>query len=124
MGLFNKKKQDGVEEEEVPQGRVNPTNMIMFRLLAVGYILWMLKDLVVMYIEGGEDAPSLPLLLGTAVVFIAGCVFILWASVKQYKQFKADQAAEAAAAAEAEAALEAAEEQEEDWETEEEIEEE
>lgn len=103
MGLFNKKKQEGVEEEE-PQRRGNPSTMFMFRLLAVGYVLWLLKDLVVMYLEGGEDAPSLLVLLITAVVFIAGSVWIIIITVKQYKQMQAELAAEAAAEEAAEAA--------------------
>lgn len=120
MGLFGKKKQEGVEEE-APQRRVNPTNMIMIRLLAVGYILWILKDLVVMYIEGAEGAPELWMLILTIVLFVGGCAWILWMSFKQYKQMKAQQEAEAAALAEEEAALEAAKEAEaqaEDWEEE------
>lgn len=109
MGLFNKKKQEGVEEEEVPQRRGNPSTMFMFRLLAVGYVLWLLKDLVVMYIEGGEDAPSLLVLIGTAVVFIGGSVWIIIMTVRQYKQMKAEQEAEAAAAEAEAAALKEAE---------------
>lgn len=116
MGLFNKKKQEGAEEE-TPQRQVNPTNMVLVRLLAVGYVLWILKDLVVVYVEGGEGAPKLWVLILTIVLFLAGCGWILWITFKQYKQLKARQEAEAAAAAEAEAALAKAQE-EEDWEEE------
>lgn len=111
MGLFKKNSQ-----EEAPRRPINPTNMVLIRLLAVGYVLWLLKDLVVMYIEGGEDAPSLLMLIVTAVVFLGGSGWILWTTFKQYKQIKAQQEAEAAALAEAEAAaLEAAQESA-DWE--------
>ena len=113
MGLFNKKKQEGTEEEEAPQRKVNPSTMLMVRLVAVGYILWTLKDLITMYIEGAEGAPKLWVLILTIVLFLAGCAWIMWMTIKQYKQLKAEQEAEAAAAAEAEAALEAAQAEEE-----------
>ena len=63
MALFNfgKKKQDEVDDQ-MPQNPGNPSTMIMFRVLAIGYVLWILKDLVQAYIAGGEEAPSLPLL--------------------------------------------------------------
>lgn len=113
MGLFKKNTQ-----EEAPRRPINPTNMVLIRLLAVGYVLWLLKDLVVMYIEGGEDAPSLLMLIVTAVVFLGGSGWILWTTFKQYKQIKAQQEAEAAALAEAEAAALEAAQEEEDWEEE------
>ena len=110
MGLFKKNNQ-----EEAPRRPVNPTNMVLIRLLAVGYVLWILKDLVTGYIQGDPNAPSLLWMIIIAVVFLAGCGWILWMTIRQYKQLKAQQEAEAAALAEAEAALEAAQE-EEDWE--------
>ncbi len=85
MGLFNSK------DNDTPR---NPNTFFTIRLLAAGYLLWMVKDLVQMYIKGGSDAPSLPLLLLAAVLFIGGAAWILWASWKQYKQMKEAQAAE------------------------------
>lgn len=112
MGLFKKN-----TNEEAPRRNGNSTNMILIRLLAVGYVLWMLKEMVVMYIEGGEEAPSLLILVITAVLFLGGSAWILWMTYKQYKQMKAQQAEEAAALAAEEAALEAAQaEKMEDWE--------
>ena len=111
MGLFNKKKQEGAEETRRP---VNPTNMVLIRLLAVGYVLWILKDLIVGYVQKDPNAPKLWVLILITVGFLVGCGWILWMTLKQFKQLKAEQAAEAEALAAEEAALEEA--QEEDWE--------
>lgn len=84
--LFKKKPRE--EEEERAPG--NPTTMILFRVLAVGYVLWILKDLVQAYIAGGEEAPSLGLLIGTIVVFGAGIAFIVVTSIQQWKRMKTE----------------------------------
>lgn len=82
--LFKKKPQ------EEPQNRApaNPTTMLLFRALAVGYVLWILKDLIQGYIAGGEEAPSLGLVIGAALVFGAGIAFIVVTSIKQWKAMK------------------------------------
>ena len=82
--LFKKKP----KEEDVPQAPGNPTTMILFRLLAVGYVGWIMKDLVVAYMAGGEEAPSLGLLIGAFVVFGAGITFILVTTIQQWKYMK------------------------------------
>lgn len=88
MGLFNFGKKKPVEEEQTPQQPGNPTTMILFRVLAIGYVLWILKDLVQAYLAGGEEAPSLWLLLGAIAVLGGGCVFVAIMSYKQWKQMK------------------------------------
>ena len=92
MGLFNfgKKNQEKAEEQG-PQNPGNPTTMIMFRILAIGYVIWILKDLVKAYIDGGEEAPSLPLLLGAIAVLGAGCVIVAIMSYQQWKRMKEAQ---------------------------------
>lgn len=89
MGLFNFGKKKETQEENRQPG--NPTTMILFRLLAVGYVLWMYKDIVKAYIEGAADAPSLTMVIVVGLVFGLGCVWILWESVKQYKRMKIAQ---------------------------------
>ena len=81
--LFKKKPQ---EENRAPG---NPTTMILFRVLAIGYLIWILKDLVEAYMAGGADAPSLKMLIITLVVFGAGIIFIVVSSIRQWKQMKA-----------------------------------
>ena len=83
--LFKKKPRE--EENRTPG---NPTTMILFRALAVGYLIWILKDLVVAYMAGGEEAPSMTLLIVTFAVFCAGIAFIVISSIRQWKTMKAE----------------------------------
>lgn len=78
MGLFKKQE----EQEERP---VNPNYMVTIRALAVGYLLYLVYDMVRMYLAGGEDAPSLGLLLFSVVLLGGGAV---WTGVTTYKQWK------------------------------------
>ena len=89
MALFNfgKKKQEEADDQ-TPKNPGNPTTMIGFRALAIGYVLWILKDLVQAYIAGGEEAPSLPMLIGAIAVLGTGCVVIGIMSYRQWKQMK------------------------------------
>jgi len=77
MGLFNKK-----ETEQQPR---NMNNVIVFRLLAVGYILYMFWEVLQMYLAGGEDAPKLWMLLVAFVVLVGGPV---WICIMTYKEWK------------------------------------
>ena len=90
MGLFNFGKKKNPQEEKVQEQRQpgNPTTMLLFRVLAVGYVLWMLKDLVVSYLAGGEEAPSLIVLLVAIAVLGGGCVWIGFMTYKQWKLMK------------------------------------
>ena len=89
MGLFNFGKKNQ-EKEEVQEQKApgNPTTMILFRVLAIGYVAWMLKDVVKAYFAGGPDAPSGIFVLCSCLVLGAGCVWIAIMSIKQYKQMK------------------------------------
>ncbi len=101
MGLFQK------NEEEREKRPVNPNGMAVFRIMAVAYLLYIVFDLIKMYIKGGEDAPSLILVICTAVVFVGVSVWICWMTYHQYQDLKAEQALEAERMAEEELALEA-----------------
>ena len=89
MGLFNFGKKNP-QEKEVQEQKApgNPTTMILFRVLAIGYVLWMLKDVVKAYFAGGPDAPNGWFVLISCVVLGAGCVWIAIVSFKQWKQMK------------------------------------
>ena len=91
MSLFDLFKKKEADPQEVRQPG-NPTTMVMFRVIAIGYILWSLKDLVQAYMAGSEEAPSLTLLIATIVVFGAGCTFIAISTIKQYRVMKAELA--------------------------------
>ena len=88
MGLFNKN-----EEAQEQKRPANPNNMLMIRVLAVGYLMYMLYQMITAYISGSEDAPSLALLIVAIVIFAGGSVWIGVTSWKQYKRMKAEQQA-------------------------------
>ena len=126
MKLFNFGKKETDETEEKEERRVNPNGLITIRAVAVLYLLYMLKDTVSMYIKGGEEAPSVWMLLLCIVVLGGGAVWIAIVSFKQWKKLREEErlAAEEAERLEEEAAaLEAEEDLEEDADWEEEAEE-
>lgn len=107
MGLFNKR-----SESENPTPR-NPNNLIMFRVLAIGYVIYLCVSMVKLYLAGGADAPSLPMLVLGIALLGGGATFLGILSYKEWKRNKeeydgymADLRAEAEAkrAAEEEAA--------------------
>lgn len=111
--LFTKK-----EKEKKP---VNPTTLFGVRVLAVAYLGYSLWQIIRMYIEGGEQAPSLLLLILAIVVLGGGAVFIAVATILKLKQLRDEDRARLDAEDEELArlaALEAAEETEEETEEE------
>ena len=115
MSLFDKFKKSPKEQET--KAPANPTNAMFFRVLAVGYVLWIMKDLVKAYLAGGPEAPSLTTLLVACILLGGGCVFVVVMSIRQYKQMKRQYDAyneQVAAEYAAEEAAKLAEELEED----------
>lgn len=111
--LFTKK-----EKEKKP---VNPTTLFGVRVLAVAYLGYSLWQIIRMYIEGGEQAPSLLLLILAIVVLGGGAVFIAVATILKLKQLRDEDRARLDAEDEELArlaALEAAEETEDEAEEE------
>ena len=82
MGFFNKK---NTEENTTPR---NPSNVVAFRLLAVGYVGYMCIQMIKLYAEGGPDAPSLPLLIGGVALLGGGALFLAVLTYKEYKRSK------------------------------------
>lgn len=89
MGLF-KNNDEETQEQTHP---ANPNNMVLIRLLAVGYLMYILYQMVTAYIAGSEDAPSLGLLIAAIVIFAGGSVWIAVITYKQWKQMKEAQQA-------------------------------
>ena len=76
------------------QNRRNPNSLLAMRGLAVFAVLYMLWPIVQSYIAGGEEAPTLGMLL-LAIAVLGGCaVFIAFLGWKEWKRAKADEAAE------------------------------
>lgn len=83
--LFTKK-----EKEERP---VNPTTLLGVRALAVGYLIYSLWQIIKMYMEGGEEAPSIWMLLLAIVVLGGGAVWIAIVTIKKVLELRAAERA-------------------------------
>ena len=117
MGFFNKNQDN--EQNSTPR---NPSNVVMFRLLAVGYVGYLCIQMVKLYIEGGPDAPSLPLLIGGIALLGGGAAFLAYITYKEYKKNKVSyDAYMAELRAEAEAKRAAEEDSEDDFSDEDEL---
>ena len=81
MGLFRK-------NEETNDRPRNPDTYFMFKLLAAGYLLYLLWDIIKMYMAGGADQPSVLLMVCSFVVLGGGAVFIGITSFNQWRRFK------------------------------------
>lgn len=84
MGLF-KKASASEEEKQVPR---NPNNTVAFRVLAIGYILYMCFNIVKLYTEGGPEAPSLTALILGVGLLGGGAIFLAIISYKEWKRGK------------------------------------
>lgn len=105
MGLFNKNQQTN----NTPR---NPNNLITFRLIAMGYVIYLCANMVKLYLAGGPDAPSLTTLILGLVVLGGGALFLAFLSYKEWKRAKIEYdayMAELRAEAEAKRAAEEAE---------------
>lgn len=110
MAFFSKN--TGNEENKTPR---NPSSLLTFRVLAVGYVAYLCVQMVKTYTAGGPDAPSLPMLIGGLVLLGGGAVILAVLSYREWKRNKPvyDQAmADLRVEAEAKRALEEAEEAE------------
>lgn len=123
MAFFSKPQND----ESAKQAPRNPSNVVAFRVLAIGYVSYMCINMIKLYIEGGPDAPSLTGLIAGVALLGGGALFLAFISYKEWKRSKVEYdayMAELRAEAEAmRAAEEAAEEEdfEEDFEDDEEL---
>ena len=61
-------------------------SVMLLRLLAVGYVLYMLYQVVMSYIEGGPDAPSVGLLILSIVLLGGGAALIGILSWREYSR--------------------------------------
>lgn len=111
MGFFNKRS-ESKSENRTPR---NPNNLVMFRVLAIGYLFYLCVSIVKLYLASGPDAPSLTALVLGVVFLGGGAVFLGILSYKEWKRGKEayDQyMAELRAEAEAKRAAEEAAEEE------------
>ena len=78
------------EKEERP---VNPNALLGIRALAVGYLIYCLWQIVKMYMEGGEEAPSVWLLILAIVVLGGGAIWIAIMTFLKLRQLKEEERA-------------------------------
>lgn len=102
MGLFRN------ENTDMSGRPKNPDAYFGFKLLASGYLLYLTWDIIKMYLAGGEDQPSVPLLIFSVLFLGGGAIWIAISSFNMWRRHKKEMAEEAA-----QAALEEAEEPEE-----------
>ena len=82
MGLFSK---NDNSEQRAPR---SPGNVLIFRLLAVGYVGYLCVQMVQTYLQGGPDAPSLTMLIAGIAVLGGGAIFLAVLTYKEYKRNK------------------------------------
>ena len=109
MGFFNKRSESN-SENRTPR---NPNNLVMFRVLAIGYLSYLCVSIVTLYLASGPVAPSLTALVLGVVFLGGGAVFLGILSYKEWKrgkeaydQYMAELRAEAEAKRAAEEAVE------------------
>lgn len=84
MGFFNKRSESN-SENRTPR---NPNNLVMFRVLAIGYLFYLCVSIVKLYLASGPDAPSLTALVLGVVFLGGGAVFLGILSYKEWKRGK------------------------------------
>ena len=85
MGFFNKK-----QSESEPKTPRNPNNLVMFRVLAVGYLFYLCVSIVKLYLAGGPDAPSVTALVLGLAFLGGGAIFLGILSYKEWKRGKVE----------------------------------
>lgn len=76
-----------------------PETGLMIRLAGMGIVLYWYYEIIKMYQQGGEEAPSVPFLIMSGIVMVGGALAIGIMSYQRYKREKAEQEEAAAQAA-------------------------
>ena len=97
MSWFRKKNTPQEQEDTTPAPARNPDNVFMFRIVAVGYVLYTVWRTIKLYMEGGEGAPELWMLCLSTVLLGGGAIVLAVISFKSWRKAKDQQQAEAEA---------------------------
>lgn len=82
--MDNQNKQSETRTDFRKTGDAN--RQILFRVVAAGVVLYWLYDIVRAYLQGGADAPSLPLLIASIVLLGGGGLAVLCLAWKSWKK--------------------------------------
>lgn len=75
-------------DEQKKQHLEEMKRKLPFRLIAIGFLLYMLGEIVVGYLKGGPEAPSQLLLILSIVVMGGGSALVGWLTWRSWKQAK------------------------------------
>lgn len=75
-------------DEQKKQQLEEMKRKLPFRLIAIGFLLYMLADIVIKYVQGGPEAPTLPMLVIAIVIMGGGSGLVGWLTWRSWKQIK------------------------------------
>ena len=88
----------------------SPETGLMIRLAGMGIVLYWYYEIIKMYQQGGEEAPSVLFLILSGIVMVGGAAAV---GIMAYRLYKRDKAQQEEAAAQAALPLEEVEQEEE-----------
>lgn len=71
------------------RGGNSPQTGFGLRLMAAGVVLYWFYELVVLYVRGGPDAPSLTAMILAGILMVGGAIFVGITAWQIYKKEKA-----------------------------------
>lgn len=72
------------------RGGNSPKTGFGLRLMAAGVVLYWYYELVVLYVRGGPDAPSLTAMILAGILMVGGAIFV---GITAWQIYKKEQAA-------------------------------
>ena len=72
-------------------GFKNPKGALTFRILAIGIILYILADLWLAFVKGGEGAPGLTFIAAATAILGGGAVLVAILTWKAWKKDTEDK---------------------------------
>ena len=85
-----KKPQEELTEQKDFRKQGSANRVLFFRLLAIGFVLYTLWQIIQGYLTQAADAPSLTMVIVASVLLGGGCVFL---AILTYRSWKLDQEA-------------------------------
>lgn len=77
-----------MDKQKKPKTTEELKRTIPFRLIAIAFLLYMLADIVIKYVQGGPEAPSQLQLILAIVIMGGGSGLVGWLTWRSWKQIK------------------------------------